>query len=269
MFDDSLLGTASDSEDVHLDLVERFLANCMAHGTILKATKAKLCRSEVVHQGFIIGHGYYYKDPEAVRPLVDMRLPTTASELKSQMSMLGRYRNFVPEYAQLAAPLEAIMHERWQVGTFTASHAERLIEMRRMIAQETMLTMPDWNRPFHWRIDAQPTYGWAGVVGQEDEDGKFWPIRFMSKKASEADTKRWPTEMEAMAWFYCLCDKGRMYSQYSKNIIHGDPKSLRWLADSTETGRANRQMQRVALALQALDMNSSTIRGRRWWTWTR
>jgi hypothetical protein len=254
MFDDSLLGTASDLEDVHLDLIERFLANCVAHGTILKATKAKLCRSEVMHQGFIIGHGYYYKDPEAVRPLVDMRLPTTASELKSQMSMLGRYRNFIPEYAQLAALLEAIMHERWQAGTFTASHAERLIEMRRMIAQETMLTMPDWNRPFHWRIDAQPTYGWAGVVGQEDEDGKFWPIRFMSKKASEADTKRWPTEMETMAWFYCLCDKGRVYSQYSKNIIHGDPKSLRWLADSIETGRANRQMQRVALALQALDI---------------
>jgi hypothetical protein len=117
-----------------------------------------------------------------------------------------------------------------------------------------MLIMPDWNRPFHWRIDAQPTYGWAGVVGQEDEDGKFWPIRFMSKKASEADTKRWPTEMEAMAWFHCLADKGRVYSQYSKNIIHGDPKSLRWLADSIETGRANRQMQRVAMALQALDI---------------
>ncbi len=253
MFDDALLGTPGSESD-HLVLIDRFLGNCVGHGTILKATKVKLCRSEVIHQGFVIGHGYFYKNPEAVQPLVDMRLPTTASELKSQMSMLGRYRNFVPEYAQLADPLEAIMHEKWQAGTFTALHAERLVELRRVIAQETMLVMPDWNRPFHWRIDAQPTYGWAGVVGQEDDGGKFWPIRFMSKKASDADRKRWPTEMEAMAWFHCLADKGRVYSQYSKNIIHGDPKSLRWLADSIETGRANRQMQRVALALQGLDI---------------
>jgi hypothetical protein len=254
MFDDSLLGTAGPTETEHLKLIERFLANCVAHGTILKPTKTKLCRSEVVHQGFVIGHGYYYKDTEAVRPLAEMRMPETASELKSQMSMLGRYRHFVPNYAQQAAPLEAIMHDRWLVNTFTRKHEEALIELRRQIAQETMLTMPDWNRPFHWRIDAQPTFGWAGAVGQMDEKGNFWPIRFMSKKASDADTKRWPTEMEAMAWFYCLCDKGRVYSQYSANIIHGDPKSLRWLADSIESGRANRQMQRVAMALQALDI---------------
>ncbi len=57
-----------------------------------------------------------------------------------------------------------------------------------------------------------------------------------------------------MAWFYCLIEKGRMYSSYSKNIIHGDPKSLYWLADSIATGWANRQMQRVTLALQALDI---------------
>ncbi len=84
MFDDSLLGIVGSSEDTHLDLVERFLMNCIAHGTILKPTKTKIGRAEVSHQGFIIGHGYYYKDTEAVRPLVDMRLPTTASEMKSK-----------------------------------------------------------------------------------------------------------------------------------------------------------------------------------------
>ncbi len=186
MFDDSLLGSPG-AEQAHLQLIERFLANCVAHGTVLKVTKAKLCRSEVKHQGFIIGHGYYFKDPEAVRPLVDMRLPTTAMELKSQMSMLGRYRNFVPEYAQLAAPLEAIMNDRWKDGTFTAQHAERLIEIRRAIALETMLIMPEWNREFHWRIDAQPTHGWAGVVGQEDENfGRSASCRKRQVRGQEA-----------------------------------------------------------------------------------
>ncbi len=254
LFDDSLLGTSDPGEDEHLRLIDQFLQICVANGTILKASKAKLFRREVVHQGFVLSHGQVSKDPEAIRPIVEMRMPTTASELKSQMSMLGRYRHFVPEYAQLAGPLEAIMNDRWKDDTFRVEHEEMLISIRRDIARETMLTMPDWNRPFHWRIDAQPMFGLAGVVGQEDADGKFWPIRFMSKKASEADTKRWPTEMEATAWYYCLIEKGRVYSQYSQNIIHGDPKSLRWLADSIESGRANRQMQRVALALQALDI---------------
>jgi hypothetical protein len=73
----------------------------------------------------------------------------SGTELKSQLSMLGRYREFVPEYAQLTAPLEAIMDGRWGPDTFTIQLQERLIEIRRCIAQETMLTMPDWNRPFH------------------------------------------------------------------------------------------------------------------------
>jgi hypothetical protein len=50
MFDDSLLGSAG-SESEHLKLIDQFLGNCIVHGTILKPTKTKLCRSEVVHQG--------------------------------------------------------------------------------------------------------------------------------------------------------------------------------------------------------------------------
>ncbi len=72
------------------------------------------------------------------------------------------------------------MHEWSKESTFSPALQEQLVDLRRQIAQETMLTMPDWNRPFHWRIDAQPTFGWAGVVGQVGDKGRFWPIRFMS-----------------------------------------------------------------------------------------
>jgi hypothetical protein len=52
------------------------------------------------------------------------------------MSMLGRYRFFVPNYAQQAALLEAIMHDPWQADTFTRKHEEVFVELRRQIAQE-------------------------------------------------------------------------------------------------------------------------------------
>ena len=79
-----------------MELLDQFLGNCVEHGTILKPTKAKIGRSKVKHQGFILTHGAFYKDPEAVRPLVDMRLPESSTELKSQLGMLSRYRDFVP-----------------------------------------------------------------------------------------------------------------------------------------------------------------------------
>ncbi len=113
----------SGTEGDHLRLIDQFLGNCVTNGTILKPSKSKLCRSEVVHQGFVLSHGHVCKDPEAIRPIVDMRMPMTASELKSQMSMLGQYRHFVPGYAQLAAPLEAIMNERWKDDCFRARRA--------------------------------------------------------------------------------------------------------------------------------------------------
>ncbi len=43
--------------------------DCVTNGTILKPSKSKLCRSEVVHQGFVLSHGHVCKDL-AIRPIV-------------------------------------------------------------------------------------------------------------------------------------------------------------------------------------------------------
>ena len=75
LFDDTLLGTPTEDENRHLALLDRFLATCVKHGTVLKAPKVKLGRRRVTHQGFIISHGAYSKDPVAVQPLLDMQPP--------------------------------------------------------------------------------------------------------------------------------------------------------------------------------------------------
>ena len=201
-----------------------------------------------------MAHGRIKKDPEAVRAIIEMPLPKTARELRSQLGIFGRYRDMVPYYAQMATELETMVTTRWKPGTFKPRHKEMIESIRRCIARETLLIMPDWNRDMHWWIDAQPTEGWAGVVGQVDKKGRFWPLQFFSKKPTEAEKKMFPTEAEAVAWVYCLMEKGQHYARNSRNIIHGDPLSLRWLQDAIVSGRASGRMHRAALALQSLNI---------------
>ena len=251
MFDDTILGSDLGG---HLELVRRFLHSCRVNKTILKPKKVHIARSRVKHQGFIMRHGVYEKDPVAVQPLVDMPMPKNASELRSQMSMIGHYRRFIAHYAQLAAPLEAIMSARWGPDTWRSHHEVSMTALRRELAKSTMLTMPNWNLPMVWRVDSGPTTGIAAVVGQMDKEGQFYPIRFLAKKASDADRRRWPLEMEALGWYWALYDKGRDLAMYSKNIIIGDPLPLHRLRDVLAQARPNRSLWNVAAALQSLDI---------------
>lgn len=261
MYDDSLIGVATPPggdrnalETRLLDVEEKFFEVCKANGTILKPRKVHIATSKPVYQGFLVSHGSYQKDPEAIRPLVDMVPPKTAKELQSQLAMFGFYRHFIPGFGQLAAPLEEITHERWKPDTWQPRHAAALEEIRRRLAQQTMLVMPRYGETFYWRIDSGSTSGVSAVLGQRDKEGNFYPIRFFSRKATPQDRSRWSLEMEALGWYWTLVVKGGDYSRYSKNVIIGDPLPLHRLSDVLNHPKPNRLLERVALELQHLDL---------------
>ena len=67
--------------------------------------KCKLLSEQVVVLGHVVTRDGISTDPENVKVIREWPMPENESQLKAFMGTAGYYREFVPNYADIAAPL--------------------------------------------------------------------------------------------------------------------------------------------------------------------
>lgn len=77
---------------------------CEAHITI-KPNKCQIGFSEINFLGHKIGLGNIAPDPKILERIQDAPRPKTKRQVRSFLGLTGFYRQFVPNYADIAAPL--------------------------------------------------------------------------------------------------------------------------------------------------------------------
>jgi hypothetical protein len=259
LFDDAALFTTvpadgSDPQDVHLELIRRFLARFRLRRLLLKPTKCNFGRKQVKHQGFLISHGKWEKDPETTRAIMDLQYPTARKELQSLLGTFQVYSSFIPGFGQIAAPLHELLKEKvWTAQTVQAKHREAVDGLKTALRQATALHMPDWSRPFYFRVDSGPAFGIAGVIGQVDDEKRFLPLEFHSRKATTAERNYWAAEMELRGITWLVCDKGRRYSASGRNFVLNDGKYIKDLPRHLHE-TASKRILNDLLKLQGVDV---------------
>lgn len=225
-FDDTLL--SSQSQERHLKLIDEYLETVIKGREKLKPEKCKLGRRRVRYDGYVIKEGGWEKDREAVRAINNYPVPKNKNELKVFLGMMCRYEGFMVNYAAKAKPLYEYLKNNkvWSSETWKEIEEDCNV-MKRELANETMLVVPNWEEPFHFFVDSGPKEGIGAVVGQIRND-KFWPIQFYSRRAKSSENKLWATEMELVGVKYALIEKGRRFT-YGKTYVHLDAKSIKEL----------------------------------------
>ena len=71
------------------------------------------------------------------------------------------------------------------MGEWTDVHQEAFDNMKKLIAKETLLTYPDFNKPFEIHTDASDVQLGPCIL----QDGK--PVAFYSRKLNPAQTRYW------------------------------------------------------------------------------
>ncbi len=233
-YDDSILYSGDKSSPIeqqekeHLQLIRRYLMACREHGNFLSVEKLYLFFAEVKHQGFIVGHGVWQKDPDAVRPILDLEMPKTKHAMRQALGMFQTYEKFVPGLLITADPLcELLKDGDWKPEWPTEDHGKAFREMQAKLAASTMLRMTDWSKPFHIRVDSGPSTGIGAVIGQENNNGEFEPIAFASRRSSNAEKKFWASEMELRGISWAVTKKFHYLTYGSTNYIHNDGASIR------------------------------------------
>ena len=132
--------------------------------------------------------------------------------------MVNYYRDMWPKRSHLLAPLSALTSSKvkWK---WTDECQEAFKQMKNMIARETLLTYPDFSKPFEMHTDASQVQ----LVACISQDGK--PVAFYSRKLNPAQTRYTTTERELLSIVETL-KEFRNILLGQQIIVHTDHENL-------------------------------------------
>ena len=101
----------------HLVHLEAVFERLEAANLTLKLSKCKFCVSEVDYPRHVVGRNGIKVDPQQkTKAIQEARVPTCKKELRSFLGLVNFYRKFVPNLAELAAPLTALTGKNTRFG---------------------------------------------------------------------------------------------------------------------------------------------------------
>ena len=108
----------SDNVDFHISDLRRVLEKLKSTGFILQASKCLLCQHSITHLGFHYLAEGVTPSIDKTKTIAEWPVPKSAKELRSFLGFAKFYRNFVPGFAKISAPLNDL------TGKSTASHGQ-------------------------------------------------------------------------------------------------------------------------------------------------
>jgi hypothetical protein len=115
------------------------------------------------------------------------------------IGMVQYYRDLWPRQSHILEPFTALSAAK--KGTkikWTDQLESAFQEVKEMVSKSTMLTYPDWSKPFDIHTNASD-YQLGAVISQEKE-----PIAFFSRKLNNAQKNYTTTEKELLSIVECI-----------------------------------------------------------------
>ncbi|CAN8069905.1 unnamed protein product [Agarophyton chilense] len=100
-----------DNLDKHLTHVRDIMTTLRDAGVSLKLKKSDFFTNTVKYLGHVIRPGRVAIEETRVKSLKEAKEPRTQTELRSFLGLANVYRRFIPHFADMAAPLNAILRK--------------------------------------------------------------------------------------------------------------------------------------------------------------
>jgi hypothetical protein len=180
---DDLLVITRRTHEEHLDHLDQVLTRLSEAGLKVNASKSFFCRSELEYLGYWINREGVRPTNKKVDAILKLEHPTTRKQLWSFIGMVNYYRDMWPARSKVLAPLTAVTSAKVK-WSWDPIHANCFEIMKKNIARATLLTYPDFSKPFEIHTDASKVQ-----VGACISQGGRPSIAFYSRKLKPAQTK--------------------------------------------------------------------------------
>ena len=162
----------------------------------IRPTKCLFGVNTVDFLGHRLEEGLIDLHEDNVTKIRDAPRPTTKKQIRSFMGLAGYYRDFIPNFAALAAPLSDLTR-KGQPNKVEWGGGESLSEYQGLLTKEPVLRLPDSRKTYFLQTDASDSG--IGAVLMEKHDGKLFPVCYASKKLSSAERNYSTIEKECLA----------------------------------------------------------------------
>lgn len=206
LFLDDILVCGVDREQMMIRLNEVF-HRLQEAGLVLNIEKCSFFQESVSYLGFVIDRNGIHKSPEKIKAILQSRIPTNTSELKSFLGMVNYYRNFIRNASSILSPLHKLLqkHVPW---SWTKEHDKAVSTIKRELVSDTTLAHFNPEALLIVTVDASPCG--LGAVLSQIEGGVEKPISYISRSLNAAEKRYSQIQKEATAIIFGI----RKFHQY-------------------------------------------------------
>ncbi len=189
---DGLLIISSETFEYHLDKLGQTLSRLQQVGLKVNPTMSSFAREELKYRGHWITQDRITSPSKKIKAINNLASPQTRKHPRGFIGMVNCYRDMWIRRSETLTPLTALASK---IVKFKSTDVEQnpFNTMKRIMARETLLAYPNFNKEFHIHTDASKVQIGA-VISQEGR-----PIAFFCAKLTPAQTRYTTTESKLLS----------------------------------------------------------------------
>lgn len=233
----------SKTWDEHIGHLTGLFDRFKKFGLKVSPEKTKLGEREVKFMGHIVSEAGVRPNEERVKAIKEIPVPKNVKEIRTFLGMMGYYRRFISNFADITEPLTAMLKKGERVKV-TPATMESVAKCKTALCSAPVLRFPNFGRPFVITSDASAE-ALGAVLSQVDEAGDR-PVAFASKKLTPAERRYSTIERELLGVVWAV-EQFRPYVYGTNFQIRTDHMPLLWVEKLKETSaRITKWKERLA-----------------------
>ena len=214
---------------------KRVLQIFRENNLFLKPKKCVFDVTSVPYLGLIIEQGKIRMDPIKTEAITSWPIPTEKKHLQSFLGFMNFYRRFIKAFAKIAQPLNKLTGKvEW---SWTDEQQNAFDKLKRLISSEPILVLPNEKGRFMIECDASD-FATGAILSQEQEDGTYKPIAFISHSMTAAERNYDVHDKELLAIVRCFKEWRAFLLGYSLRIdIYSDHQNLTYFRQPQDLTR--------------------------------
>ncbi len=220
----------------------------------LNPSKCNFLRKEILYLGHIIASERVSPDPEKTKVIQNYPIPKDANETKRFVAFANYYRKYIPNFANIAAPLNNLSRKNVNFN-WTTECQNSFIQLKDALIHPPILQYPDFSpdNEFILRTDAS---GYA--VGAVLSNGNDKPVAYASRSLNVAEKRYSTIEKELTAIVFAV-KHFRPYLFGRKFLILTDHRPLVYLFGMSNPSS---RLTKFRLTLEEYDFTIQYVKGR-------
>ena len=215
--DDILIATDGTFEE-HLAKVKVVLDRLEKANFRANIRKCFWGEQSIEYLGYQISRNGIQPQPKKVEAIQKLKAPTNVRQLRHFLGMVNYYRDMWKRRSHVLAPLTKLTGKGVPFD-WGKDQDRAFAEIKRIMAQETILAYPNFSKPFHVYTDAS-NIALGAVIMQEDK-----PLAFYSRKMNSAQRNYTTGEQELLSIVETLKEfRSLLWGQ--ELIVHTDHMNI-------------------------------------------